>query len=36
MEAICKNCGAVYGLDGKMPEDLECFSCESHDFKVEE
>lgn len=36
MEAICKQCGAVYGFKGKMPETLECFSCESHEFEIEE
>ncbi len=35
MEAICKTCGAVYGFQDKVPEQLECFSCESHDFKIE-
>lgn len=35
MEATCKNCGAVYGFDEKIPENLECFSCEGHDFNIE-
>lgn len=35
MEAICKTCGAVYGLDKNMPKELECFSCEGHDFELE-
>lgn len=36
MEAVCKTCGAVYGFDKKLPAELECFSCEGHDFDVEE
>lgn len=35
MEAICKNCGAVYGFNEKVPEKLECFSCEGREFEVE-
>ncbi len=35
MEAKCKNCGAVYGFEGKIPEGLECFSCEGHEFVTE-
>lgn len=36
MDAICKNCGAVYSFEDKMPETLECFGCDSHDFEVKE
>ena len=36
MEAICKHCGAVYGFEKVLPENLECFGCEGHDFEIEE
>lgn len=32
-EATCKQCGAVFVLNDKLPQNLECF-CESTDFEV--
>ena len=36
MEATCKGCGAVYGFKSELPDNLECFGCEGHEFDVEE
>jgi len=36
MEAVCKNCGAVYGFENHLPESLECFSCDGEEFDLEE
>lgn len=33
-EAICQNCGAIFVLDKKLPEKMQC-NCEGKEFKVE-
>ena len=33
MQAICKECGAIYTVDGELPCEFSCF-CKSEQFKI--
>jgi len=33
MQAICKECGAIYTIEGNLPEEFSCF-CKSEEFKI--
>ena len=34
-EAKCKNCEAIFKLDGFIPEDMVCF-CNCEEFEIKE